>query len=336
MREIEAEIWELIERVLYGDPDKQDIQALEDWKSLSDENRRIFEVIQKVGFIYPEDFNEIKMNALIKVHQSITEGKNHRYIKLWKYIAVAATIALLLASTAMFLLVKEGPVSKDIFLETTVPYGQRAQLSLSDGTRVYLNSGSSIRYPVQFKGKFREVHLAGEAYFEVKKDIQREFIVFTHGLNVRVYGTHFNVKSFPEEELFEATLVEGSVGIFKDSSIQAKDIFKLVPDQRIIYNKKNGKTRFDKVEAELLTSWKDGRYYFEKEPLSSIVRALERNFNIPIEITSKELNNVRFSGLFDSRKTVYQILDIMKLSENFDIVIKNDTIRIFKPKKLKN
>lgn len=330
MAEGEQEIWEIIEQVLNGNSTEYTNRLLEDWMNSSNENRKAFEALKKIGFKYPSNFQEIKSNSFAKLQSRIIEEKTQRKLIIWRYSAVAS-IAILIACTFFGLFFyKSDSFNKVPIIETKIPFGQKSKITLPDGTIVLLNSGSYLKYPVQFTGGQRKLFLKGEAYFEVTKDAKHPFIVETDLINIKVFGTHFNVKSYPEDNLFETILVEGSVGIYKSMNDNEKDIVRLLPNQKATYNRRTNKIDLINANAELAVTWKEGNHYFENATLATITKELERSFNVPIVINSSELQNTAFFGLFDKKKSVYQILDGIAKYGNFSYKLRNDTIVIQK------
>lgn len=152
------------------------------------------------------------------------------------------------------------------FHTVRVPMGAEFCLRLSDNTQVYLNSGSSLRYPVRFTGDVREVFLAGEGYFEVTKDVERAFVVKVGGNRCEVLGTSFNVSAYPEDKVVETTLVEGQV------KVEYKDKERILnPGMQLKFDKVKEEMGVRVVDTEVYTSWKDGYYYFKRESLERIM-----------------------------------------------------------------
>lgn len=156
-----------------------------------------------------------------------------------------------------------------------IPYGKRSTLTLADGSKVWLNSGSILEFPTQFNAKKREIHLtSGEVYVEVAHDVQRPFLVHTDGLEIKVYGTKFNVSNYSETAQ-SVVLVEGKVGlVFSDK----KEIF-LQPNQQAIYST-NDIVETLQVEATHFTSWKDGYLTFDKTPITEVLNQIGRYYNL--------------------------------------------------------
>ena len=189
------------------------------------------------------------------------------------------------------------PIEELLFHSLKVPYGKRFDIYLSDGTKVYLNSGTSLRYPVKFlKDKPREVFLDGEAFFDVTDSKMDMFIVNSNGISVEVYGTKFNVRNYPEDYVSDVVLVKGSVGITNN---QSDNIIKLSPGFRGSVNKENFLIETTKINTKLYTSWIDGEVIFRNESFNQIVKKLERLYNVTIINNHKTISNELFNANID-------------------------------------
>lgn len=212
-----------------------------------------------------------------------------------------------------------------------VPYGKQFTVILSDGTKAYLNSGTSLKYPIEFnKGEQRQVFLKGEGFFKVSKDTERPFVINTSELNVQVLGTEFNLSAYPEDENIETVLVEGSVGFFEKESKFDKKNQKLEPGYMARWEKLEGKISFKETNVNLYTGWMDGKIIFNDIPFREIVKKLERNFNVSITNTYEELENKRFTATFDT-ETIMQILTVFNTYHPIQYIIDGDQIKIEKP-----
>ncbi|MEN2401452.1 FecR domain-containing protein [Flavobacterium sp. MC2016-06] len=203
-----------------------------------------------------------------------------------------------------------------------VPVGGIYAVNLSDGTKVWLNSKSSLRYPVEFSGDTRTVTLEGEAYFEVTKNPHSPFTVKTKSGNVTVLGTHFNVSSYIEDQVFAATLAEGKVKVSNNANVSDKtDVF-LVPGQQArINNKTDGIIRVAEVDPAAYTAWKDGKFYFENEDLKSILTKMARWYNFNVKFESKSLEQVKFTGIVLKEEPIDHLLDIISKTSNINYKI---------------
>lgn len=328
MTEHKRDIWEIIASALNETLSAKEKEEFDLW--MKDKgNRQFFEIIQGSKHAQATFSAEAKKRVFSRIETSLDPVPVRR-INLWAYAAVASLAILM--SFAFFRFILNPRPDTVSFVEMNIPYGVRSKVTLPDSTVVYLNSGSYLKYPARFTGESRIVSMKGEAYFEVREDFRHSFIVQADTFNVKVFGTHFNMKSYPEEDYFETSLLEGAVGVYTNRGKEDHAI-RLVPNQKIFYTPSSGKLVVSEVDAELSAIWKDGKYYFEKESLQSIANKLERNFNIPVRIKSQNLNSEFFSGLFDKNKSVFQILDIMKLYKSFDYRLRNDTIEIYEKRK---
>ncbi|MEN8122446.1 MAG: FecR family protein [Bacteroidota bacterium] len=211
----------------------------------------------------------------------------------------------------------------------TVPYGKRFELVLSDGTHIYLNAGSSLKYPVKFiKGVNRQVYLKGEAFFDVAKDPEYPFIVSTHALNTRVLGTRFNVKSYPEDKYIRTVLQEGSVCVYKnDEAYNPKTATFLKPSYKATLHKDCQNISVEKTDIELHTAWINGKIILKHVAFKNIVKKLERHYNVTIINNNKALNYEFFTATFDV-ETIEQVLETFNKSYPINYTIKGNKIII--------
>jgi transmembrane sensor len=214
------------------------------------------------------------------------------------------------------------PSKKLIYNTLTVPNGKRFDIVLSDGTRVFLNAGTSLKYPIKFiKGQNREVFLTGEAFFEVAKDTSHPFVVNANDLNVRVLGTKFNVSAYPEDVFTQTVLVEGSVGLYQKDTYNPKEATLLAPGHLASWHRIDNNISLKKVDISIYTSWINGTILFSHESFINILKKLERHYNVVITNNNKELNEVDFTGSFDNVTLEY----ILKtFHDNYGIEYTND------------
>lgn len=198
----------------------------------------------------------------------------------------------------------------------TVPYGKKFELVFSDGSHVYLNSGSKLKYPVTFlKGQPRNVFLEGEAYFSVEKDNKRPFTVQTNDINVRVYGTEFNVSNYKNENNTSVVLAEGSVSVFDSDETKKEAPVLLKPGQRAVYEYKD--IAVDEVNVTKYIAWTKGQLLFIDSRFELILKELERHFNVEIDNTFLALNDKKYTGTFE-KETLEQILKVCQEHSSFN------------------
>ena len=219
--------------------------------------------------------------------------------------------------------------NKLVYNTLNIPFGRQFDLVLSDGTKVKLNSGSSIKYPVRFlKGQDRKVFLKGEAYFDVTTDKAHPFIVNADEMNIRVLGTQFNLSFYPEDEDISTVLVEGAVVLYKEGAdINTNTSSQLVPGQMAEWNKINNTMTVKEVDTNIYTAWKDGYLLFKASPFYSIRSKLERHFNITIEDRSGRLDNQIYTATFRN-ETIEEILEAFKEDTHFEYVQEGSKIII--------
>lgn len=220
-----------------------------------------------------------------------------------------------------------GAAEKLTYNTLTVPNGKLFDVVLSDSTHILLNAGTSLKYPIKFiKGRNREVYLSGEAFFEVTKDAAHPFIVHANGLNVRVLGTKFNVSSYEDENNASTVLVEGSVEVYQPSETYKKEQdITIFPGQQASLH--DGVFTVRKVNIEKYIAWTQGKLYFVNDRFSTIIKELERYYNVKIENNNPRLNDVRYTGTFES-ETLEHILETFKRNTQFKYIVKSDKIII--------
>lgn len=187
-----------------------------------------------------------------------------------------------------------------------VPYGKRTTLLLADGTKVFLNSGSSLVYPAEFSTHKREVYLEGEAYFEVAPEPERRFIVQTTYKAVEVLGTKFNVSVDKSRNRFEAVLVSGKIGLDSNSGQ-----IELAPNQYYGYSSDSGDDELKTVDVRNYISWVEGKLRVSREPLSAVIHKLEKSYNIEIKMLDTRYLTYEISGSLDLRIKAEETLDVL-------------------------
>lgn len=216
-------------------------------------------------------------------------------------------------------------LDKVVYNQLTVPYGKRFELELSDGTIAYLNAGTSIKYPIQFlEGQDRAVFLVGEAFLEVTKDSNRPFIVNTsNNMDVKVFGTKFNVSNYPEDEITEVVLVEGSVGLQVDS--KTKTI--LEPGYMGSFHREHKNIIEKPVITSVYTSWMQGDIVFRNMTFTNILKKLERQYNFTIENQNLTFSEKRFNANFGD-EPIEIILNYFKNTYQINYTIKDNHVII--------
>lgn len=216
-----------------------------------------------------------------------------------------------------------------------VPYGKKSQLTLSDGTKVWINSGSKLTYPTIFAKGRREVVLEGEAIFEVAHNTESPFHVLTDGNDIKVLGTVFNVSSYADEDYISTALQSGSVEITytdKRRFLNTERSIKIVPGTLASYNKKEQKLNMKKTDMAPYFSWRHGEFIFQNDDLQYIMKKISRHYGIAITIADNKLARQTFSGILDIDNDLDTVMEIMKRTSKFEFVKKENRISIIEPK----
>ncbi|NQX39129.1 FecR protein [Pedobacter steynii] len=215
-----------------------------------------------------------------------------------------------------------GTTVKPEYNTLTTSRGEQYQVFLPDGSKVWLNAASSVKFPLSFGAlKERRVYLTGEAYFEVSKDKLRPFRVVSEQQVVTVYGTHFNINSYGDEAAVKTTLLEGSVDV--NGTL-------LKPNQQAVLA--GGKINVIPVRVENVVAWKNGYFRFSSESLESIMRKVSRWYDVEVEFQNPSLKNVEFGGVVTRYTTISKVLEMLELTEEASFELKGKTI-IVKNKK---
>ena len=208
------------------------------------------------------------------------------------------------------------------FNTLSTPTGGQYNIVLADGTKVFLNAVSSIKYPTQFNGDKRIVELEGEAYFEVAKNKSKPFLVKSANQTIEVLGTHFNVHAYNNESVIKTTLLEGSVAV---SSKNQKAILK--PGQQSNISESSSKIAVKEVDTEAAIAWKNGRFKFDNADLKSVMKQLERWYGIKVEYRG-DVSDVRFNGGTFRNKNLSEVLKVLELS-NIKFKVEGKTIIVY-------
>lgn len=219
-----------------------------------------------------------------------------------------------------------GPQAKEVAVEYNtleVPVGGFYKLELPDGSKVWLNAASELKFPVRFAGKKREVYLKGEGYFEVSKDTARPFVVHLNQADVTVLGTAFNINAYEEENHIYTTLAEGAVAFY---SHQQDKRLVLQPGMQSDMNLQTGATTLEEVDPAMYTAWTEGRYIFQSITLETMMRQLQRWYDFEIFYRKQDLKNYNFRGMLDRDMGIQEVLNIIEETTDVEFQINGRTI----------
>ncbi len=207
-----------------------------------------------------------------------------------------------------------------------IPRGGEFFVELSDGTKIWINAESTLKYPVQFTGGERNVELIGEAYFEVAHDLSKPFIVTSGIQQIEVVGTEFNITSYEDDEAIVTTLVAGEVNVRR--SYGERIDTRLMPNQQSIMTKKTGEIINRDVDPNNFIAWKTGKFYFENTSLMDIMKVLSRWYDIDVFFDNTELAGLQFSGGFERYENFEQVRLIIESTEEVSFIINEKTVII--------
>ena len=206
-----------------------------------------------------------------------------------------------------------------------IPVGGFYQLKLADGTKVWLNSLTRLRFPVTFAGEERKVYLTGEAYFEVARDSVHPFIVATdEGMEVKVYGTEFNVDTYRKGTV-KTTLVNGKVGIRVSATGEE---MRLSPNQMALFTKATQSIQVENVDSYGVVAWKDGKFVFEDEPIEEIMERLSRWYDVKVFYANERIKKHTFTGIITRFADISDVLHLMEETAAVEFRIQGDTVTV--------
>lgn len=319
-----SDIEALLTSYLSGDLSDENRIIVDRWRQESTENEKLFNEMQYGWNALPilqemEQFNSFE--ALKKISPRLEkEDSDNRWINILQRIAAILIIPLVAYASFMTISnisLKRFSEKESIIQTISARQGMVSQLSLSDGTKVWLNSGSTLQFPLKFTGKKRQVRLTGEAYFEVAKNKNQPFLINAHELNVEVLGTSFNIVSYDDESVSEVVLVNGEVKLYAYADNKVKQFGLMHPGQRAIYAKKTQEASFEEVNVDKYVAWRKGMLILRDDSMNEVVKRLSRWFNIEISVKDPEINDYIYKATF-SNETLVQVLSMLKISAPID------------------
>ena len=257
------------------------------------------------------------------VNEKIKKDMRRVWFKRASTIAASILVPVLIISTVYFY--KEMDHYKQIPNIVSVNIGQRAGITLPDGTIVHLNSESKLTYTPDFNGKLREVVLEGEAFFEVTPNKEKPFIVKTSVFDVEVLGTSFNVSVYNDENIVETALMEGKVKLTMQGC-PSKPVY-LTPSQKFIYSRSDRQGTISIMEGDTELAWKQGILAFNAEPLEEVFRKIERWYGVTMHYDKESLVNDNFTGQF-KMISIQEMMNILRMHYNLKFKIENNDIYI--------
>ena len=313
------EIEDLLIGYLSGDLSEEKKNIVDKWRLESAENEKIFNEMKYGWNAVPllhemEQFNSFE--ALKKIQQKLDNKTGIKWMVVLQRAAAILIIPLLVY--AAYVTVNNASLRqlsevKPILQTITSKQGMVSQIILADGTKVWLNSGSTLQFPLKFDGRKREVKLTGEGYFEVARNEKQPFHLNTQELNVEVLGTSFNVVSYNDETISEVVLVTGKVKLSAEANNKTKELGFMHPGQRTVYSRNNKQVFTEDVNVDKYTAWRNGELMFRDDSMDEVVKRLSRWFNVEIIVTDSEINDYVYTATFTD-ESLMQVLSFLKFS----------------------
>ena len=299
-----------------------DLEREEILKWISEDNELQLWLEEKFASSTDALDEKLKANILSNIHSQIVPQR--KTIKFWSILQKIAAIFLLPLLTAVVILVTHNDKVPVQYCTIEAQKGQKTNVTLPDGSRVYLNSESRLTYATNFNQKDRRLRLTGEAYFEVAKNKKSPFIVNAGNITIRALGTAFNVRAYSNEKYVSATLADGSVRV-----TSSKQTIDLIPNEQVDMNNGNGDLSVIKLDdAHASIGWLNNKMHFNNCTFAEVAASLSRIYNIDILLTSESLKKQRFSGTINNN-SIESVLRILSFSAPVRYELRNGKVEIY-------
>ncbi|GLU52507.1 FecR family protein [Dyadobacter frigoris] len=313
----------LAQKFLDGTASEEEKHLLHSWydkTALSDESEII------VSETY-ETAEQLKQNILRNLKDSLPKNEADEIpisYGLFRRLSIWAASAAAVITLALFAWNKIHRVPENVIQMVHAPFGQTISIQLSDGSKLWLNSGSTVRFPKTFTQKLREVTLInGQAFFDVVHESKRPFVVRTKTLDVTVLGTSFDVKAYDNDRQSKVSVKSGKVGVTLHNQ-PGKPAVMLLPDKQIIVQNKKSEITINEISSPAIAPWKDNKNVLEDELLSEVFHALERKYNQHIIVENKALEEEKISITLDNQPLT-DVLKVIGFSKKFNYSQLNDS-----------
>jgi transmembrane sensor len=302
------EIDKLLDRYLLGTASADEKLLVEQWLEENDTHQNDWKSMD-------EQSKKVWLSDLYQdIHQSLNQKKDKAPLSQIKFLRiVAATAAILAIVLGVSVLINKEQGVKNI-QELAVNKGEQRFVELSDGTQVWLNSGSILKVDIDFNKDNRKVYLTGEAYFEVTHNANKPFVVYTEKLSTKVLGTRFNIRAYETEEEIKVALISGSVELSEDGELSENKII-LKPKEVAAYKKNKHSLEVVNTEKiEPFVEWKSKKIDFSETPLEEVVKQLESVYHVKISLENPNLSQCKITGSFEAKHGISEILNSIALS----------------------
>lgn len=330
---------EIANRLIAGENcTRQELSALKHWLSDHGTRHEVESWLAENWDSLPEADSSAMIEAVYLKIQEYETNQPHatsfsfyKFMKVYQKVAAFLLVPVIVLGVLYWVNYYSRPETQ--FFETIAPRGQKSQILLADGTKVWLNSDTKIKYPGIFSKNERDVYLDGEAFFEVSKNAHQPFVVHTPAVNVKVLGTKFNVKAYSDENLIETSLFEGKIDLMMNeqgtSGLREKEV---APGQSFIYSKTLKELTASRFEPEEINGWKKNQLIFKDDTFNNLVRRVERWYDVDIVYNEMLFNNRRLTVELYEGERLERLMEIIGLALSVDYKFNNGKI-ILTPKK---
>lgn len=295
--------FKLLYKYFEGSTSKEEVAKIKLWLESSPENMQILLLERKI-------YDSVLLNNGKKEISIIQNNKRKKII--WEFLKIASVILITALTCVLYFNINEG--GDDVAMQTiSVPAGQRLNINLPDGTNVWLNAKTTIKYPVSFNKKERLVEVDGQAYFSVAKDDKKPFIVNTRSGRVQVLGTKFDVLDYSDDNIFETMLSEGKVKV--DMASADNQTLILEPNTKAFI--RNGKLNKERIEDKSEYEWRNGLLSFRNKSFTEIMKSFEKIYDIKIVIEDPRITNQTLTAKFRIVDGVDYALRVLQREINF-------------------
>ena len=305
----EKKLFEFIQK------EEQNYQQFKDWE-------RAWMLSEKEDLRTAREWESLQCR--IRTHEAVNPMISKSGSDLWRWAVAIAAMFVLIAGGTWVVLNTTTFMNKAQYIVFEAPYGEKSKMTFPDGTVVWLNAGSSLKYSYKYNTDDRVVELEGEGYFEVAKKKKISFVVHTRGYDVVVKGTKFNVTAYPEDSNITTTLMEGAVELLKE-----KQHIAMKPGESVTLNVVSGKFTLTKVNPDVSKAWSENRIEYDNISLRELAAKLSRQYDVKIHLLTEEVGDKRFSISLRNQETIGEVMSALKEiipiqveRKNMDIYIK--------------
>lgn len=305
----EKKLFEFIQK------EEQNYQQFKDWE-------RAWMLSEKEDLRTAREWESLQCR--IRTHEAVNPMISKSGSDLWRWAVAIAAMFVLIAGGTWVVLNTTTFMNKAQYIVFEAPYGEKSKMTFPDGTVVWLNAGSSLKYSNKYNTDDRVVELEGEGYFEVAKKKKIPFVVHTRGYDVVVKGTKFNVTAYPEDSNITTTLMEGAVELLKE-----KQHIAMKPGETVTLNVVSGKFTLTKVNPDVSKAWSENRIEYDNISLRELAAKLSRQYDVKIHLLTEEVGDKRFSISLRNQETIGEVMSALKEiipiqveRKNMDIYIK--------------